>query len=928
MTRWVDDREKYFMELIRLEGRGDYATREACHGHRGCAFEPEYRCKDCFGTELYCKDCTVERHRDQPLHRIERWNGYYFEETTLKHLGLRIQLGHAVGERCFNPSKAFDDGFVILDIDRVHQVALDFCGCSCAQSHVTQILRARLYPATCSDPKSAATFRLLQHFQMLTFESKVSAFKYWQTVSRLTDNTGIKPCKYRYESLLRMIKQWRNITLLKRFGRGHDPAGINATELGGCAVLCPACPHPGKNLPEDWKMAPPDKQWLYAQYFAIDANFRLVRKNVSSDSVDPGLSKGWAYFVEETGFKLFLKDVGKVSQEKSTCVSHNAVNLAETKNSRGLAATGAGTVDCSRHNFKRPCGVGDLQRGEKYVNMDYLFFSTVQHSSEVIVLNVSYDIACQWSKNIWTRMSKYPSRLHFERDGKTMTFLVPKFHLPAHITACQTSFSHNLIKGMGRTDGEAPERGWANINPVATSTREMGPGARRDTLDDHFGYYNWKKFTNFGISLLSKIKTAIPEREQHQRDFDEFNCALTNERPSEVVQWKEVVESWESDRSSKNPFEITTVSLTLAAVRLKLSQQEAQDLENGLNNSLHTDISPSVLISSGIDLEEQQYRLRQDMAALSAHPTDLQLTKLQERSNALLRKIEQWCNIQLLYMPGVGRLRAIDTANAQSVREEKAHEVMLWLPSKVKETTELCEEPLCAYKLELRRAQAHEALDDLRRQLRLRTHLYKFKDTHIRGQRANTRASTVLNKVEHTIKTAVARYRRAWSAIKTLSAVLGKPNWEVELPELQLADVRGMAEGETGQSEGKRTLSWIWKTCGVAGVGEDGEAVLSEGLRIEWCKSRARANRWAEEVELLQEEMRRVADFLAWHAGWWEKRANWRTVPAAPEQEGLQGYAKRQAALRRAMRVRFQEMWSVVPALLQSPSPGMDPPVL
>src|SRR5882757_2171656 len=69
------------------------------------------------------------------------------------------------------------------------------------------------------------------------------------------------------------------------------------------------------------------------------------------------------------------------------------------------------------------------------MNMDYLFFSTIQHSGEVVVLNVSYDIACQWSKNIWARMSKYASHLHFECDRKTMTFLIPKFHLPAHITA-------------------------------------------------------------------------------------------------------------------------------------------------------------------------------------------------------------------------------------------------------------------------------------------------------------------------------------------------------------------------------------------------------------------------------------------------------------------------------------------------------------
>jgi hypothetical protein len=41
--------------------------------------------------------------------------------------------------------------------------------------------------------------------------------------------------------------------------------------------------------------------------------------------------------------------------------------MADTKASRGLAATGVGTVDCARHNMKRPNGVGDLQKGEKYV---------------------------------------------------------------------------------------------------------------------------------------------------------------------------------------------------------------------------------------------------------------------------------------------------------------------------------------------------------------------------------------------------------------------------------------------------------------------------------------------------------------------------------------------------------------------------------
>jgi hypothetical protein len=52
--------------------------------------------------------------------------------------------------------------------------------------------------------------------------------------------------------------------------------------------------------------------------------------------------------------------------KKSTCVSHDAVNKPD-REARGLAASGAGTVDCARHNFKRPNGVGDLQKGERYV---------------------------------------------------------------------------------------------------------------------------------------------------------------------------------------------------------------------------------------------------------------------------------------------------------------------------------------------------------------------------------------------------------------------------------------------------------------------------------------------------------------------------------------------------------------------------------
>lgn len=104
---------------------------------------------------------------------------------------------------------------------------------------------------------------------------------------------------------------------------------------------------------------------------------------MSTNEADPSLSKGWSYFVEEADYKLYLAEhLGEAQEvrdlnilqclshsvlQKSTCSSHNAVNMADTKLSQGLAATGVGTIDCARHNMKRGNGVGDLQKGEKYV---------------------------------------------------------------------------------------------------------------------------------------------------------------------------------------------------------------------------------------------------------------------------------------------------------------------------------------------------------------------------------------------------------------------------------------------------------------------------------------------------------------------------------------------------------------------------------
>ncbi|KAF8125287.1 hypothetical protein EV363DRAFT_1402521 [Boletus edulis] len=877
--------------FIRHEGRGG-APSLCSHCQRQ---DGVYRCEDCFSIELHCLECIVKLHISLPFHRIKQWNGSFFMRIPLKSLGLRIQLGHPASQSCIRPVPAStSDDFVVVNINGVHEVSLDFCGCETAQSRMKQLLRARLYPATVRDPRTAATFQVLQQFHILSFESKTSAYEFYSALARLSDNTGTQKPRDRYDEFVRMIREWRNLKLLKRSGRAHDPAGLDETKAGQCAVLCPACPQPGKNLHVDFLKAPPTQSWIYTLFVGIGANFRLKRRNVSADSVDPSLNGGSAYFVEENAFKSYLLLRMGDTQEKSTCSGHTAVNLVNSKKSHGLAATGVGTVDCARHNTKLPTAVGDLQKGEKYTNMDYLFFSAVQHFPSLTRVFASYDIACQWSKHLWERMETLPPSLRFEHGNDRVDFAVPKFHLPAHKETCQLNYSFNFIPWVGRTDGEAPERGWANINPVASSTKEMGSGSRRDTLDDFFGDWNWKKTTGLHDALLTKLKEAVMQRHHQCIALQELEAALPLGR---VSQWTAEVEAWEADRERANPFQRKREVVTQAKIRLELAKEEAKLLQEGDDISLDSEVSPSVLISTGLDLEDQQRRLSAEISSLPSDATDEQRLKVQTRINVLQRKIESWTSYQMLYMPLLARQRASELSKLDPLQEARPHLFNLLLPSQCPPS--FSARRLKEYEWKLRFAQTMDALEDIRQNLRLRSYLLKFKKTNIRGQVANTRVQNTLNTVKDRLDANVRKYRTARAALMSLSPALEKTGWDSIIRELLDDDIRSLTVGLDGQTEGRRTLSWIWQTLGVT---KDQDEDLQDALRVEWCKVRARSHRWTEEVILLLEEMRRVKQFFDWKVQWWREQS---------------AYGSRQATLFAELKASCEKKWNNVPGLVR-----------
>lgn len=143
--------------------------------------------------------------------------------------------------------------------------------------------------------------------------------------------------------------------------------------------------------------------------------------------------------------------------------------------------------------------------------MDFIaFFGLI--GSLLILFTFSYDIICQWSRNLKKRMHQLPQcmQLGTERLKKIKTVL-PKFHIYNHGPKCQTTFSLNFLKWSANTNGEEPERWWAHINPLSMSTREMGEGSRHDTIDDHACSWNWRKIVNMGKLLSLPTRSTSPD---------------------------------------------------------------------------------------------------------------------------------------------------------------------------------------------------------------------------------------------------------------------------------------------------------------------------------------------------------------------------------------------------------------------------------
>ena len=238
----------------------------------------------------------------------------------------------------------------------------------------------------------------------------------------------------------------------------------------------------------------------------------------------------------------------------------------------------------------------------------------------------------------------------------------------------------------------------------------------------------------------------------------------------------------------------------------------------------------------------------------------------------------------------------------------------LLLPSELTEDDRsLCYPGIVETEQSLRLAQVQDNLIDLRRLRRTLRSLRTYFRLNLvgEGQKPQTKSRASESGVTYRIIRTVRRYRLAYTALLFLNPT---GDWRRVYQELTDKDNRGPGKelNERGVGDGYYAMSWIWGgSFGSEAEGED----VNETVRHEWMTCRARADRWREESDLLQEEMRRVIAFLEWKSGSWAQKVGSRSGSVTVDiQHGIDSYARKQASVYHELAFSLAKQW--IPCLL------------
>ncbi|OCH83973.1 hypothetical protein OBBRIDRAFT_742414, partial [Obba rivulosa] len=848
------------------------------------------RCVDCFHPRLLCKMCTLGAHRQNPFHCQEVWDGKqgFWQRESLGQLGLILDLGHR-GQKCA-VALAEARRMTFVHGHGIDEIRVRFCACVDGDlegiPHALQLIAHGLWPGSWDKPQTVFTIELLKDFHLLSLQSQLSAQDFYRYLRRRTDNIQPDQVADRYRELLWAMQEFIWLRSVKRAGlapcRHMAPASL--------AVLCPSCPQPGMNMDPGWRERPVSMRYLEALYTTIDGNFHQNQRVKPGDPNDFALTEGAAYFADVRDFASYQRHLGPLEREPSTCHKFGAMGYG------GYGGRVSGTVglSCARHMFVLPGGGVDLQKGERFANVDFAMISGLQRWMQIFLIISGYDINCQYRKNFNKRMQWFKDNYSTLNSIKHVRFpttlaVIGKFHLPAHTASCRYKFSYYWMPGAAMTDGEAPERIWAVLNGLAARTREMSAGHRHDIINDHHSDMNVRRVHGMARSLRAKHEEALVQGEAIQEELGKLESKLPPER---LAEWKRAEKVYLRDvvdlanhESLDNPYELKKESALSQKQIVAHLNQESSGSMRGLERRGLVGV-----LEEGIQLQELKLEISDELKEdQDAERVSDELSAKIERFHS---RLQVWRELHGLFLrpllttawaewsasapneedeqvvtiddssarPGATPAEELDALNALRIDLPSSYDPRIVHCDSMKEARDL--------ERQLREGQANDALAELRVHL-ITKYSLKQQQQDVAGQVPKTRSRQHLKRKGEAIAFSAETYKRARTSMLTL---MERPE-ECTYRELRPSDIVAftMRDHELALGDSRKVSSWIWEDCSWLEETEDGalKNFLSDAIRVHWFRRSALKARWTEEKLLVEEEMRRTVRFFQhWRLEW------------------------------------------------------------
>ncbi|KZV78847.1 hypothetical protein EXIGLDRAFT_783167 [Exidia glandulosa HHB12029] len=825
-----------------------------------------WRCVDCSDQRACCSLCLRARHQCLPFHKVQQWNGKFFARSSLNDAGVRLFLGHE-GVPCPNLNQ--DSAIVIKigDVSGIHSMTVHKCECrgygEDPEALYAQLLRARLFPATFERPQTAFTFALMEHWHLDVLQGKKPVYDYWISLQRRThvvakDLTG-------YREFLRAGRFWRDLTSRKQSGQGQGIDDFLPANRypGSVAVVCPACPEPGFNLPDDWyeKLDDPKSGFTLIKVLGIDGAYKTYLKVKRHDPLDRPTNSGGAYFSPfddtleyELLFELIPEEPG------GPCPGVDGMHRAA--GGRNTQFSGVVAVVCVRHSIFCARSFVNLRKNEKFSIMDLALKNSFGPKPDPrLRVVISSDRACQyWIKILERWARQFPDAAAHHKIIEDAVWRVPKAHVVGHTEECQYGLHFGYLPGGGRTDGEGVERPWPETNATGMITKDANAGHREDILNDTQRDWCWKKTVGMADFLKSKAKDAALNLKRTKMELEEYEASLEK---TDIERWNAEFPSEDAWRDENGQLQSRyRADATKVPKRGHLLQMIAEE-EQKRGGMWAKGKGPMALLRRLIDLEERQEKLKKKANNLADNDRVGQAA-LSKARIALRVEIKLVRPLQKHHMPALAdTLQAQDELMEDIEAEDTPEDEDLHLPSSFTpaEREDYGLTKLAEVELRLRRCYAESELELLKLSIRLYFVDVSGKRKHVEGIERHTRANSKISKDARKRDKHMERYNLHYKSMLSLGHDAKDKMFQTISSDI-VKKVKDMTKSQE-LGTGTKPDAWFWRegkdVAAIAKTTDEDLAKLNdEERRVRYFRMWAIWKRWDEEWLILGAELDRT----------------------------------------------------------------------